>query len=180
MNLTDTQLIEKVRRSDRDAFRQLFEAFHPRLYQHLIYQCKEDALAQELAQETFFKIWMQRDQLKPSLSFYAYVVRIAENLLKDHYRHQQVRVQHQHKVRLHLYNSEVNPEDETHATFLKDAIQTAVQALPEKCKAIFIQSRIQGLSNQDIADAMGISKKTVENQLHHALKQIRKKIKNYL
>lgn len=64
---------------------------------------------------------------------------------------------------------------------LKNEINNIVtDQLPPKCSAIFILSRIDGKSNQEIASLLNISKKTVENQLYHALKIFRKNILKYL
>ena len=178
---TEKQLIEQVKLSNRDAFRQLFELYHPKLYRHLFYQCRDESLAQDMAQETFFKVWTVRDTLKSNHSFYAFVCRIGDNLLKDHYKYQKVRVQHREKVELHWYSDAVNPEDEVQVQLLKEILGELVERhLPEKCRAVFTLSRVEELSNQEIADMMQTSKKTVENQLHHALKIIRKKIEKYV
>ena len=64
---------------------------------------------------------------------------------------------------------------------LQSEIQNVVnEHLPDKCREIFILSRVNGLVNQDIADTLGLSRRTVENQLYRALKILRVKLKDYL
>jgi RNA polymerase sigma-70 factor (ECF subfamily) len=59
-------------------------------------------------------------------------------------------------------------------------LQEYIEKLPEKCRQIFIMSRQQGLKNQEIADQLEISVRTVESQIYHALKLIRIGLKDYL
>ena len=55
-----------------------------------------------------------------------------------------------------------------------DAIQQAIERLPERCREVFCLSKLEGLSNKEIAERLGISIKTVENQMTTALKRLRK------
>ena len=74
-----------------------------------------------------------------------------------------------------------NPETEHELSDLKEAIWSTVNNyLPDKCLEIFLLSRNEGKTNQEIADLLNISKRTVENQLYRALKILRKILKNYL
>ena len=51
-------------------FQVLFEKYHPMLYRTLLYQTRDERLAQDVAQETFLKVWVNRDRLKPGLPFF--------------------------------------------------------------------------------------------------------------
>ena len=74
-----------------------------------------------------------------------------------------------------------NPADQYESKILEEKIQRIVNYnLPEKCREIFILSRVNGLPNQDIAELLNISRRTVENQLYRALKILRSKLSNYL
>ena len=74
-----------------------------------------------------------------------------------------------------------NPESNVLADSLEKQIQEIVNdKLPEKCREIFILSRIEGLSNIEIAKSLDISIRTVENQVYRAIKILKKNLKNYL
>ena len=74
-----------------------------------------------------------------------------------------------------------NPEKEFLAASLEEQINHIVNNyLPDKCKEIFILSRIEKLSNPDIALKLGINIRTVENQIYRAIKTLKKNLKNYL
>jgi RNA polymerase sigma-70 factor (ECF subfamily) len=79
-------------------------------------------------------------------------------------------------------DSQTNPpEEKVLSTFLEDEIQKIVETeLPEKCRKVFILSRVEKLSNNEISESLGISVRTVENQIYRAIKILKKKLKNYL
>jgi RNA polymerase sigma-70 factor (ECF subfamily) len=62
---------------------------------------------------------------------------------------------------------------------LRSRLDTAIQALPEKCRIVFLLSRVEELSYQEIASQLGISVKTVENQIGKALKLLRQAIPDH-
>ena len=74
-----------------------------------------------------------------------------------------------------------DPEAVNQAAMLQEEIQRIVnEKLPDKCRTIFILSRIEGKSNPDIAELLDLSVRTVENQIYRALKVLKKNLKNYL
>lgn len=74
-----------------------------------------------------------------------------------------------------------DPEAVNQAAMLQEEIQRVVNdKLPDKCRNIFILSRIEGKSNPEIAELLGLSVRTVENQIYRALKVLKKNLKNYL
>jgi RNA polymerase sigma-70 factor (ECF subfamily) len=73
-----------------------------------------------------------------------------------------------------------NVEEQALYTELEDHIKAAINELPPKCRAVFVLSRFEELTYQEIADRMEISIKTVENQMGRALKILRAKLKSYL
>jgi RNA polymerase sigma-70 factor, ECF subfamily len=157
-------LLEQVRQADISAFHTLFTDFHPTLFRYIYVRCRDYDLAQDIAQETFIRIWQHRGSMNPNRSFWAFLVRIAENLLKDHYRHRRVVEQHQE------YSSAVNdsvehgPEEKVHFQQLQQALLLIVNHyLPPKCRTVFVLSRFEGKCAQEIAEILNISVKTVEN-----------------
>jgi RNA polymerase sigma-70 factor (ECF subfamily) len=181
MNHSERSLLKKIKDSDKDAFHLIFSKYQPVLFRNVYYQTGDYNLAQDIVQETFLKVWLNRDKLKPEQSFFSYIARISRNLIKDHYKHQQVRTKHQNSLPKPSESAYDNPEAAFNLSILEQQIHSIVKNhLPGKCRTVFILSRIEGKSNQEIADMLQISKKTVENQLYHAMKVLRKKLKKYL
>ena len=177
----DKLLLQKIKQSDANAFKNIFYKYQPTLFKYTYYNTKNYSLSQDIVQETFLKVWQNRKSLKPNLSFLAYICKISNNQIKDYYKKEQVKNKCKEVISLRSESVQNNPETALDISLLEDKINSIVrQNLPEKCRLIFILSRIEGKSNQEIADLLDISKKTVENQLYFALKVLRKKLKNFL
>lgn len=181
-NPTDeSQLIERVKQGDSQAYQTLFEKYQPMLFRAVYYRTNDEMLARDTVQDTFLKVWIYRDRLKPHLAFYAYLLKLSKNLVLDHYKREEVRTRYRDHVRLLEERPNRSPGEDLEKKALETRIEEVVNTvLPEKCRAVFILSRVEGLSNQEIADIMKVSKKTVENQLYRALKILRKKCAAYL
>jgi RNA polymerase sigma-70 factor (ECF subfamily) len=180
MNNNEKSLLQKIKQSDRNAFQQIFTKYHPILFRYIYYRIKNYSLAQDIVQETFLKVWLNRESLKPRLAFFPYIVKISSNLVKDHYKHEQVRSKYKNSIPIIENSMNDDPDAALDFNLLEQQINTTVNNnLPEKCRTIFILSRVEGKSNQEIADLLNISKKTVENQLYHALKVLRTKLADF-
>ena len=180
MDNNEKSLLQKIKQSDRNAFQQIFTKYHPILFRYIYYRIKNYSLAQDIVQETFLKVWLNRKSLQPRLSFFSYIVKISSNLVKDHYKHEQVRSKYKNSIPIIENSMNDDPDAALDFNLLEQQINTTVNNnLPEKCRTIFILSRVEGKSNQEIADLLNISKKTVENQLYHALKVLRTKLADF-
>jgi len=174
----DKDLLLKIMDGDYQAYRELFYKYYKNLFTMLYYRTQDKDLADELAQQTFIKVWLNRKALKSCKSFPAYINTLSSNLLKDHFRRQKVRLNYaaaQPGVNTSLT---ADPEQALAGIELQQAIRHIVNhKLAPKCRQIFILSRVEGASNDEIAAQLQISKKTVENQLYSALKILRKYLK---
>jgi RNA polymerase sigma-70 factor (family 1) len=181
MNKNEEFFLQKIKQSDRNAFQQIFTKYHPILFRYIFYRTKNYSLAQDIVQETFLKVWLNRKSLQPRLAFFPYIVKISSNLAKDHYKHEQVINKYKNSIPIIENSMNDDPDAALDFNLLEQKINITVNNnLPEKCRTIFLLSRVEGKSNQEIADLLNISKKTVENQLYHALKVLKKKLKKFL
>jgi RNA polymerase sigma-70 factor (ECF subfamily) len=173
-NNSDDQLISDLRSGNILVFNQIFEIYSARLFLFAKGYLKSVEDSEELVQEVFTTIWEKRDQLKNGFSFKSYIFTIAFNIIKKHFRQ---------KARFKKFANEELLEDLTSETSqqidynsLKSYILSLAEALPEKRRNVFIKSRFEGFSNKEIADKFGLTKKTVENHLNLALKEIKNKM----
>jgi RNA polymerase sigma-70 factor (ECF subfamily) len=174
-------LLQKIKESDKTAFHQLFSNFYDSLFRFVIYRIQDRDLAEDIAQETFLRVWKTREAIQPNKSFFSLIARISTNLCYDHFRHMEVRHRHEDTISEFGKLQFDDPEAVTLATILQEEIQKVVNdKLPDKCRNIFILSRIEGKSNPEIAELLDLSVRTVENQIYRALKVLRKNLKNYL
>jgi len=182
VNRTDEQLLSATKSSDMEAFRLLFERYQPMLFRSLSYRTRDAELAHDLIQETFLRVWVHRTSLNPALPLFPYLLRISGNLLKDHYKHEQVVERHQAEaLRFPQTEAVETQEQQLFRAELEEKINDVVERrLGERCRTVFLLSRIEGKSNREIAQLLGISQKTVENQITHALKIVRKALARFL
>ena len=177
----ETQLIQAVKEGDESAFRELFDQYHDLLFNTVYYLTRDYGLAEDLVQDTFLKLWMKRQRLKPELALFPLLTKIAKNLIQDRYKYNKVREKHRDHVQRLTQKPAATPEETHRVNALEGQIEFTVRHhLGEKCRTVFLLSRVEGLSNGEIADIMKVSKKTVENQLYIALKVLRKKCRHFL
>ncbi len=177
----DTDLLRRLRSSDRAALGDLFDRYQPMLFRQLCLQTGDPELAHDIVQETFLRIWDHRASLKPDLSFPAYVLRISRNILLDSIRYQQTRIRYAGVLSVPSLSEGDNPEESAQLSQLQQALADAIyRGLPERTRTVFILSRFEGKGNAEIAALVGTSVRTVENQIQHALKVLRLKLKDFL
>ncbi|MCG8698683.1 MAG: RNA polymerase sigma-70 factor [Bacteroidales bacterium] len=171
------QLLERIRKSDKLAFNAIYLHYYPLVFNHLYFQLRDEDHANDLTQETFIKCWENRIQIDLNKSFFGYILTIGTNLVKNYFKHQSVKRKHEDHVIQTNRKDENKIESDLNEKELRAKIyEIARNDLPRQCREIFIMSRFDGLSNDEIADLLNIKKKTVENQLYNALKVIRKKL----
>ena len=181
MSEQENDLLLKVKNSDKKAFQNLFSNYHDTLFRFVAYRVRDSDLAEDITQETFLRVWKKRSSLIPKKSFFSLIARIATNLCYDHFRHVEVRNRHEDRIPQYGKSHYDDPESVNQANMLQEKINDIVnQDLPDKCRTIFVLSRMEGYSNPEIADILGLSIRTVENQIYRALKVLKEKLKNYL
>lgn len=172
----DSELIQRVRDSDREAFRILFEKYQPIVLRQVLSQTRELDPSHDIVQETFLRIWERRPFLKPHLSFPALAFRISGNLVRDAARHRRTRERLRGSVPPPALSEGDNPEEALELTMLTERLAAVIAKLPLKCRTVFLLSRFERMGNSEIATLLGISVRTVENQINHALKVLRKRL----
>jgi RNA polymerase sigma-70 factor (ECF subfamily) len=179
--LEDFYLLDKVRDSDEEAFRVLFCRYQPVLFRHVLFQTRQTDLAHDIVQETFVRIWERRSFLKPRLSFLAYILRISSNLVRDATRQRRTRDRLRENILPPALSEGDDPvEALQHAALQKELMGVINDELPDRCRTVFLLSRFEEKTNREIAALLGLSVRTVEHQINHALKVIRRKLKVYL
>jgi RNA polymerase sigma-70 factor (family 1) len=160
------ELLIKLKSGEKSAYKQIFNLFGPKIYRFGILYLKNKSDAEELTQDVFLKIWEKRDHLDPSQNVKAYIFKIAVNCIYDHIRKTNL---NKAFVEFSKHNFQPSTESLWHEIIWKDMLlklNTLVNKLPEQRRIIFLMSRDEGLSNQQIADKLNLSKRTVENQIY--------------
>jgi RNA polymerase sigma-70 factor (family 1) len=167
----EVRLVISLSKGNILAFNALFKEYSSKLYRFAMKYLKSEEDAEELVQEVFTIVWEKRKELKAELSFRSYLFTISFNIIRKHFRTRAMVME---------YFRTSNLADIDHKTMesisyesLNEYIKVLIEKLPDKRKDIFIRSRMQGQSIKEIAESLGISHKTVENQISSALKTIR-------
>ncbi|MDT3367840.1 MAG: RNA polymerase sigma-70 factor [Macellibacteroides fermentans] len=147
-----------------------------------------DEEAENIVQDIFLMLWEKREALRVDVSLTAYLFTLVKNKSIDFLRHQMVEQMYSENVK-HEYNEELNVklfalESFDHNFSSEEDIETllrnAIDKLPERCRLIFIKSRIEGKKYKEIAEELNLSVNTVEGQISIALKKLREELKDYL
>lgn len=156
-------------------FKENFKSLHA--YAATILKGSDDA--EEMVQNVFFKLWEKRERLHELQSVTAYLYRAVHNECMNFIKHEKVKTAYEvHAV--HHGDIASKAQDNAEAKELQRRLADAMNDLPEQCRAIFQMSRFEELKYREIADKMGLSVKTVENQMGKALKILRTKLADYI
>lgn len=171
--MTDDQL--------RARFGGLFRQSYPELCSFVTQFVRSRALAEELVQDLFLRLWERRASWEAELPTRSYLYRAARNRAIDFLKHERV-VERTARTVTELTLEPVQPlePEDADTDALRDAIQAAVAQLPERTRQVFVLSRGHGLGYAQIADALGISVKTVEAQMARAFRLLRGRLRHYL
>ncbi|WP_339740772.1 RNA polymerase sigma-70 factor [uncultured Sunxiuqinia sp.] len=172
----DQQLARRIKRGDVLAFDQLYERYSQRLYGFAFSMLKNREDAKEIVQETFLKIWNKRTTIDGSHALRSFLFSVSYNLMIDLFRQRTKDQDFMARLKDH-FNEESIPADElVQLKELTDEVHRLVNELPRKRRTIYLMSREEGLSHKEIAEKLGITEKTVENQITLSLKHIRSRL----
>lgn len=162
------------------AIGQLFRTYYPMVCQAALRIIPNESTAEDLTQEVFFELWKRKHALNINTSIQAYLRRAVVNKALNYLRDNRL-IPVEEELMINSPGLRTNTEDTALETGeLSDLIQRSIDRLPERCRLVFTLSRHEELSYQEIAHQMGISVKTVENQMTKALKALREDLKGYL
>ncbi len=130
--------------------------------------------AKDITQETFVKLYEKRDELVIHTSLKSFLYTSVRNRCLDYIKLHKIRQQHKDTI---LYESSTYTEDEDtdqiRYTELQEKIHRIIKTLPTQNQKIFMLSRFGGKTNQEIADELNLSKRTVETHISNAIKKIK-------
>lgn len=167
---------QRLQADDQAALRELFQVHYSGLCRAIYRLVQDQHLAQDLAQNVFIRVWEKRAEIEVHTSWGAYLNQMA---VREGLAH--LRKVHRIDVREDLpeqADTQAADEQTLHGD-LKAGYQRALQSLPPQCRTVFQLSRQEGLTYPDIAKEMGISVKTVENQMGKALRVMRERLKDF-
>ena len=177
---TDGRLLELLAENDQQAFEQLYTRHWAGLYQSAFFILRDGDACKDIIQDVFVWLWEHRHsvQIKSVPSYLRAAVRFK---IANYIRSGRIRASFFDE--LAALNPTVLPPDSQELAEVRELralIHQVIGELPPKCQEIFRLSREERLSNQEIADRLGLSVKTVENQMTIALRRLRSGVDPYV
>lgn len=171
----DAGLLARLRRDDTGALDELLARYWYPLVAYLLRFVPTRDAAEDIAQRAFYRLWEHRRQWRPAGSPRGLLYRVAHNLAISERRSSEA---HARASTAFGGQPRANPTpcDLLERAQLRDALEGAIQALPERRRQVFVLRCIHELSYKEIADIMGTSQQTVANQLSHALATLRQSL----
>lgn len=165
----DAYLIQGIQQNDERIFSLVYDLYHNKLYYYILKKIASPEASAELVQTVFIKCWRYRNSLSVDISLSNQIFRIAKtsviDLLRKKASEKLVSIDDCENI------SSLPVENEIAHPQLDEVKATLKLISPQRRK--IVECRLEGLSNNEIAQRLSISKKTVENQLNRAVKEIR-------
>lgn len=169
---TDAELLRKIAQGDEAAFRQFFFKWKGKLFSFLFQLTSERALAEDIVQEIFMKVWQKRAALTEVENADAYIYRVAHNRAIDELRRLARR-----PVPIEIATAQkglsIPSDQEIRIKEIQQIFQKALENLSPQQRRVFILHREEGLKHEEIAQQLNLSVSTVQNHMFRAMESIR-------
>ena len=180
MEYNSEQLIADLQRGKEVAFAYVFRMYYGPLLNYAGRILKDVEAANDVVQECFCRLYERRRELRKELQVRPYLYKSVYNACMDAIKHQKVESNYINQELLDFYFSKVVETPEAEQALLdedlKGAIQDAINKLPERCREIFVLSKVDGLSNKQIAEQLNIAETTVKTQVQRAYRMLRERL----
>lgn len=175
----ELELLLRVADGDRPAFNLLYIKYLQNLRKFVVSICSDTNLADELVQDIFVKIWLNRKNLPLIESFKPYLYRCARNILIDHIRKSKTQIKIKEVSKNLEEDCSINTDDHLIYTQTLSHLHSGINLLPEKRKKIIELKIHEDLSLDEIALQLKISKSVVKKQLYTGMAFLRNHLKHF-
>lgn len=173
------ELFDRVKTGDQKAFEILFSIYFPRLNDFAKRVVNDNVISQDIVQEVFVKVWEKKGEIE-NINPEAYLFRLVRNRCIDYINHLRVVSERLDEIEIaskyeELYRIDFIG-DEPYVLIekeLKQKIEQTIETLPDRCREVFVLSRINGLKNREIAEKLDINIKNVERHLSRAMQSFK-------
>lgn len=177
MNSGNPQILfSEIAKNDKHAFNELFLRYYARLVQFATHLLNTSSTAEDVVSDVFSNIWLKRKKLSGISNVEAYLYTAVRNACFDLIRKEQKTIRN-----VDMMTEMLQPQCfaiESHE--FKLILENAISALPEQRRLVFLLVKEHGKKCAEVAEILGISVRTVENQLYKAVKALADEISHYL
>lgn len=174
MELLKSEVLQ-LKKGSTKALRKLHELFSEKIYRTCRRYFLDHEDAQDVVQDVFIKIWKVKENIDPKQSFQAYLFKIARNIIIKKLQKKAMKVTIDKYVNNYSY-AENSIENYTNFRETANLVEEIINKLPPQKQRIFLLNRYENKSIEDIANELGLSKRTVESHIYQARNLIKSKM----
>jgi RNA polymerase sigma-70 factor (ECF subfamily) len=185
MDSVQPGVVARARAGDAEAFRQIFDACHERIYNYIWQMVRDDDLTADLTQETFIRVYRSLPELRDARAFHAWLYRIAANIVRDERKRARlptvsldelVEGKEGEAAEREFADWSDNPERKLVQQELSQAVDCAVASLSPEHREVIVLHHLRGLEVRDVARVLQIAEGTVKSRLGRARAILRRKL----
>ena len=176
----EATLVQLASEGDQQAYGRLYSYYYPHLYTSLVFISRSHEDAQEVIHEVFLKIWKTKETLVLVRSFEDYVYTLAKNLLFNQLKRKKINQKVIQFLSDHTVgNAGSSPDQQLLFKQYFQAALVAIDQLPEQKRKIFLLRTQEGLTLDEIATAIGISRSAVKKHLYAAIDSVKQYLQQH-
>ncbi|WEK21560.1 MAG: RNA polymerase sigma-70 factor [Candidatus Pedobacter colombiensis] len=177
--MEDQYVLEAIRKQDKKVFELFYKKYYKQLFALAYRYVGQMEVAEEIVHDLFVTVWNKADQLNIQQSVKSYLFKAIVNSSLNYIKKEKMQTE-KRLAYLAVQDNEVSLDEENKDTDEKllKSLEEALELLPAKCKQVMYLSRFGKLKQQEIANQMEISLKTVKNHLTYGFQKLREHLAN--
>lgn len=170
MEIADKILIAGIKMNDYSSYNQLFVRYYSRLCAFVFGIIQNYTSAEDVVQELFIKLWTHREKLIINESVSGYLYRASKNAALNYLRSEKIRQKSIQNIPEQPWHTDENLMEQIEFSAV---LNQCIEQLPERSRDIFMKSRFEDLKQKEISNQLGISVKTIKNQIWKSLQYLK-------
>jgi RNA polymerase sigma-70 factor (family 1) len=166
-------LLARLHNNDERAFNKLYSTCFRPIYRRVFSLVKDEAIADELVQDLFLKLWQNREDINPQQSFEAYLFTIAQHLVYDHFRRIAKNKRLVARLLLNATDYYLHSDILLETKESRELLQKAIDQLSPQRREVFTRCKIEGKTYEETGLELGISVPTVNSHMTQSMKLVR-------
>ena len=178
--LEDKDLFSLLKKNDRKAFAEIYKRHNRSLYQLSLFYLKDSELAKDIVQDVFMLLWELRFSICIQTNLGNYLYTTTKNIILKTILEKNKEVMRAYEMEIHFKSIENELQEKIRSEKRATHLYKAIEKLPKQKKEVCLLKLNQNLSNQEIAQQMGVSIQTVKNHYNQSLKFLKFYLQNDL
>jgi len=180
IDITEQKLIQALKQGSHNAFDSIYQMYSKRLYAYSLQFTKSPEEAEDIVQDVFVKLWVNRMNIRQEETLRSLLFITAKHLLINAYRSKlNSSIYEEYIIHLDTFSVDDTSHKPEYDEFVKQ-LHKAIKKLSVTQQKVVVLSRIKQLSNKEIAEKLSLSEQTVKNQLSIGIKALRAKLSKLL